>query len=62
MIRISCVCGKFRNVQSFTHLRKWDSSQSPISFTFLTDLWGRESNRPTEFRSDQPTLTLSNRC
>ncbi len=33
-----------------------------ISFKFLRDLWGRESNRSTEIRSDRPPLTLSNRC
>ncbi len=46
-------------------LKKCDTAPPPqwlISFKFLTDLWGHESNRPTEFRSDRPSLTLSNRC
>lgn len=38
------------------------ANQWPISFKILTDLKVHESNVPSEFRSDQHPLTLSNRC
>ncbi len=65
MIQISCVCaGKKHATYNYHALGKCDISPPSGRFisNFSQTFGPRELNRPTKFRSNQPPLTLSNRC
>ncbi len=62
MIWILCVCVK--NRATYKHFCPWKMGYRPpvADFFQISHLWGLGSNRPTEFCSNWPLLTLSNRC